>query len=413
MEGGHLEKRRILYSFLLFVLVFSVFLPSLDTYATNNGSEPIRTIEPHLPPQIDPNYPVIQQHVPNQQQQPFQQQQPNQQQVVPGASSNSFELRFADNVPEKYRSKLTEEFNRVYPLLVQKWNPNAPRTVYLSNRSLNEGSNGLPNGGQSGRRELVYGQAEGNQITLDFSINQDLLEQGNYWVFLHELAHIPSMHLWGATWFAESVADYSVLLFGDQKTQQSWSQLRKPEQPQPNVEFLKQNYYMKGAQFLAWLDTKYKSTLVEELNRAGLLIFEEVSREIATENRGLSRQQFNETFRQRYEPKFEQKIQELTGKTLAELWSEFVQDPNNYKTDKNCLVAGRCQRANGVQSQPSTPQNVGHPQGIQQQGTPVTNRNTVRKHQIKKEYPEETFQDEKSGETIDSLIQAIYSLLAS
>lgn len=366
----------------------------------------IDKIEPDLPPPIDPNHPVT--SVP--QQQPIQQQQPNQQQIVPGTSSDSFELRFADNVPEKYRSQLTKEFNRVYPLLVQKWNPNAPRTVYLSNRSLNEKPDGLQNGG---RRELVYGQAEGNRITLDFSINQELFDQGNYWVFLHELAHVPSMHLWGATWFAESVADYSVLLFGDQKTQQSWSRLRKPEHPQPDVEFLKQNYYMTGAQFLAWLNTKYKSTLVEELNQAGLSIFEEVSREIATENRGISRQQFSEMFRQRYEPKFEQKIQELTGKTLAELWAEFVQDPNNYKTDQNCLVARMCQEANGAKNQQTTPQQAIQSQDIQQQGTPVTNRKIDQNNRPENDFPRKTDQNQNHVETIDPLIQLIYSILTS
>ena len=305
-----MTKKTVLFLTSL-VLVFSIFLPAFPfiSYAAPDDELTFET-EQKLSPELDWKNPD---------------------KVKPEekTSSQSFELIIDQNVPDQYRNQLQQEFKRVYPLLVNKWNPQAPKKVYLKNGKLGED---------------ILGQAQGNEVTLDFQKEQNLqlLNQENYWVFIHELAHVTTWHLAGAPWLLEGMADYSVILFGEPKSKHRDLQ---PPKPHETVETLKEQKYRVAARFLIWLKDQQKETIIEEINQAGFAITEKVDQEF---NQILNEEE-KARYYSRYEEELDIKLKELTGKTLEELWADYVQNPGNYEQSLNCLAGDRnCTNTNPV-----------------------------------------------------------------
>ena len=293
------------------VLVFSIFLPSypLIGYAEPNPNEEIKTELDNIETFIRPDHDIP----PEINLEDSTELEPDEQ-----TDSGSFELIIDESVPNEYRDKLQQEFQRVYPLLVKQWNTNAPKRVHLKNGKLEKG---------------ILGRAEDNEVTLDFQKeeNLNLLKQENYWVFIHELAHVTTWHFAGAPWLLEGIADYSVVLFGKQ-----YFQPRQFQPPSPNdtVETLKERKYEVAARFLLWLKDNQKSTIIEDLNKAGF----EITEKVLEEFNGVVNEENLDQYIMRYEQELDVKLKELTGKTLEELWADYVRNPGNYEESFNCLT---------------------------------------------------------------------------
>lgn len=324
------------------VLVFSIFLPS---YPFIGYAEPNPIQETTTGPSRDEIYPRPDNEIPPEiDLEDFTESNPDEQ-----TDSGSFELVIDESVPDKYRDKLQQEFQRVYPLLVKQWNQNAPKKVHLKNGSLEQN---------------VYGRAEKNVVTLDLRKpdNTKLLDEGNYWVFIHELTHVTTWHLAGAPWLLEGIADYSVLLFGNQNFSPRQFQ---PPSPNDTVETLKEQKYEVAARFLLWLKDNLRSNIIDELNKAGFEITEKVLKEF----NGVITRENQPQYIQRYEQELEVKLRELTGKTLQELWADYIQNPGNYEQSNPVSNSDR-NNENGVNQQTENQQI--HNQQIHRQ--PISNQ---------------------------------------
>jgi hypothetical protein len=133
----------------------------------------------------------------------------------PKPKSSEFQLIIQNTkqIPTKYRQQLIQEFYRVYPLLVNKFNKNAPKTIYLK----------VDNKTEYGAYVIGY------TISINYKAIQVDLDAGNLGIMIHELTHIVQDGYQGdvPSWIVEGMADYAVFLYGTKKQMSLYRRLLK------------------------------------------------------------------------------------------------------------------------------------------------------------------------------------------
>jgi hypothetical protein len=179
-----------------------------------------------------------------------------------------------DQVAAETLAHLTEEFFRVYPLLVNRFNHAAPLTV---NFVIDDANYAAYANGDT----VVYQWL--NFVTFPES----------YDIVTHELTHIVEAYdwNWAPSYITEGIADYARYHYGRNNEAAGW--MLRP--PVPGVSYTAG--YTVTARFLIWVEQTYHVELVEALDAAC---------------RGRT-----------YDPSVWVSV---TGKTVDELWGEYVAD---------------------------------------------------------------------------------------
>jgi biopolymer transport protein ExbD len=212
----------------------------------------------------------------------------------PKPKSSEFQLiiQNAKQIPTKYRHQLTQEFYRVYPQLVDKFNKNAPKTVYLKVDNKTE-----------------YGAyAMGHTISINYKAIQVDLDEGNLGVMIHELTHIVQDGYQGdvPSWIVEGMADYAVLLFGTEKTDVS---LPKASEIKSGKKYLEKESYRHVTRFLLWVKTHKRATIFEDINAAAMA----------------------GTYK-------ESLFKKWTGQTLEQLTQAYDKNPGSFEKNSQCFA---------------------------------------------------------------------------
>ena len=168
---------------------------------------------------------------------------------------------------------MKELFFSVYPQLADRFNRGAPLSVYF----------------QIGPSTYTAG-ASGNSVT--YQAAWLIAHPQDYDVVVHEVMHIVQSYSSSPGWLTEGIADYVRYHYGVNNAAAGW-QLQPPAAGQSYADG-----YGVTARFLVWVEARYKVELVDALHGAirggsydaGLWIL-------------------------------------LTGKSVGELWSEYVADP--------------------------------------------------------------------------------------
>jgi len=173
------------------------------------------------------------------------------------------------------RDKMVKVFFQVYPKLVNRFNPQAPTTVYFIIDPTYTG--------------VAY--ATGG-ATVYYSANYLKSNPNDIDVVTHEVMHVVQAYANGLGWLTEGLADYARFTYGIDNTAANWA--LPPYAPGQNYT----DSYRVTARFLVWLDKKYSPAVINELDanlRAGT-----------------------------YQADVWVK---LTGKTLNDLWLNYSQNP--------------------------------------------------------------------------------------
>lgn len=224
---------------------------------------------------------------------------------VQANNKNSYLVKVKSNHLIKITTikQLEKEFYRVYPILVNKYNHNAPNTVIIEVK----------------KNWNVPASASNNKITFDADfVNQEKLAAIE--VLSHELMHVVQLHHHPRgipSWLVEGMATYAQLLHGPPFYEQYY---KKPYQGKKTYK----DGYEQTAIFLFWIKNKYRSTLFEDLNR-----------QIVEDNYS------NPLLERIYGNDYWFKI--LTGKTVGELWTEFSSNRDNLGPFNKCnFRRGHC-----------------------------------------------------------------------
>lgn len=168
---------------------------------------------------------------------------------------------------------MTDLFFDVYPRLVERFNAGAPRTVEFS----------------IGPSSYIAG-ASGNEVRYQTEWLLDHPE--DYDVVVHEVMHIVQSYTTAPGWLTEGIADYVRDQYGVNNAAAGWS-LQMPGAGSSYTDG-----YGTTGRFLLWLEARYEVEFVDMLD---------------TELRGGS-----------YVPDF---WISYTGKTVEQLWQDYVADP--------------------------------------------------------------------------------------
>lgn len=183
-------------------------------------------------------------------------------------------------VPQSTIDGLVENFFATYPALVQRFNPNAIRTVKL----LVDPAPAFPGNA---------GYALGDEITIDanFIINAPY----HLDLVVHESFHIVQAYApytYTPRWAVEGLANYASSMYG------GWNAFTDlAVAPFPPGQDYTEGYAV-AARFFRWLEVRKKAGIVDELNAA------------------MRESRFSDTF-----------WVEQTGKTLDTLWAEYAMNP--------------------------------------------------------------------------------------
>lgn len=169
---------------------------------------------------------------------------------------------------------MTELFFDVYPQLVERFNAGAPRTVEFS----------------IGPASFIAG-ASGNEVRYQTEWLLDHPE--DYDVVVHEVMHIVQSYTTAPGWFTEGIADYVRHQYGVNNVAAGWAL----EMPGAGSSYT--DGYGMTARFLLWLESRYSIEIVDMLDTA---------------LRGGS-----------YVPDV---WMSYTGKTVDQLWQDYVAAPN-------------------------------------------------------------------------------------
>lgn len=193
-------------------------------------------------------------------------------------SEGAYTLILTNNdgsVNSTIRDKMVKTFFKVYPQLVNRFNPHATNTVFF-----------IIDPTYNGVAYAIGG------TTVYFSANYLKNNPTDIDVVTHEVMHLVQAYANGLGWLTEGIADYARYTYGVDNAGARWAL---------PAYALGQNFtdsYRVTARFLVWLDKKYGPTLINDLDaglRAGTYTTETWVK--------------------------------LTGKTLAELWQNYAQDP--------------------------------------------------------------------------------------
>jgi hypothetical protein len=209
---------------------------------------------------------------------------------TPNPSPSPYQLKIShpEKIPSKYRKQINTEFQRVYPLLVNKFNPQAPKTIYLNiDNNIDDG-----------------GTALGDTFTLNLKAVKGDLDKGNVGVIIHELAHLAQPRGKLPSWIREGMADYAVLLFG---TAQTNTTLPDASSLKPNVQFLKDEKYRQVTRFLLWVKQYKRSTIFDDINRSAEIYKEEL-------------------------------FKQWTGQTLDQLYQSYYNNPGTFESNPQCYA---------------------------------------------------------------------------
>ena len=200
--------------------------------------------------------------------------------TVHSYSVGEYNLIFDDAgvVPNSVRDRIGETFRTVYPIMAERYNKSAPKTVYLDIRTSGDG--------------VAY--ASGNRITLFANWITDNPSDTD--CITHELFHVvqsypgyPEEHIWAI----EGITDYARYKFGLYNDKQGWGL------PNYNSGQNYTNSYGVAARFFVWLEQKKMADLVPKMDVI------------------LRRGDYtNESW------------VEVTGKTVDELWAEYAANPS-------------------------------------------------------------------------------------
>ncbi|UJR13659.1 hypothetical protein I4U23_000671 [Adineta vaga] len=203
-------------------------------------------------------------------------------------SSNGYNLTvkstpFTLNPAVQHR--LSELYFDIYPQLVNRFNRNAPRSIYVFIDGKSERS--------------FWGRAVDSKMIINaYRLRNPRSFSRYYDIFLHELAHLvqqyTTQNLADVIWLGEGLADYVRYTYGNNNLDPNWSMIEYNHT---------QNYddsYKVTARFLIWLEHRYNSSIIDKLDQ-GL-------REV--------------TYKQNITWK------ELTGKSVEQLWKDYSQNPN-------------------------------------------------------------------------------------
>jgi hypothetical protein len=210
----------------------------------------------------------------------------------PNPSPYQLIINKPEQLPSKYREQITQEFYRVYPLLVDKFNKNAPKTVYLKVDNKTE-----------------YGAyVMGHTISINYKAIQVDLDAGNLGVMIHELTHIVQHGYQGdvPSWIVEGMADYAVLLFGTEKTDVS---LPKASEVKSGKKYLEKESYRHVTRFLLWVKTHKRATIFEDINSAAM----------------------TGTYK-------EELFKKWTGQTLEQLTQSYYKNPGSFENNPQCYA---------------------------------------------------------------------------
>lgn len=170
---------------------------------------------------------------------------------------------------------MKDQFFNVYPQLVERFNPAAPRTVDFI----------------VGPADFIAG-ASGNSVT--YQTEYMLQHPEDYDVVVHEIMHIVQSYTADPTpgWFTEGIADYVRNEYGVNNAAAGWSL------QMPNAQSKYTDGYGTTGRFILWLEARYDLEFAEMLDtviRSG-----------------------------DYVPEF---WISYTGKTVDALWQDYVADP--------------------------------------------------------------------------------------
>lgn len=203
-------------------------------------------------------------------------------------SSNGYNLTIKNTdfqLNSVVQQRISELFFDVYPRLVKRFNPKAPHSIYV----FIDGKNKYP----------YWGLAVDSYMIINaYPLGNPSSYPRYYDIFLHELTHLVQQYttrnLDDVKWLGEGLADYVRYIYGSSNVAANW-----PLPDYSNKQNFKDSYKV-TARFLIWLERKYNSTLIDQLDQ-GL--------------RDVTYNQ-NNTWNQ------------LTGKSVEQLWDDYAKNPD-------------------------------------------------------------------------------------
>ncbi|CAF1310025.1 unnamed protein product [Adineta steineri] len=150
------------------------------------------------------------------------------------------------------QQRLTEIYFDIYPRLINRFNTNAPRSIHV----FIDGLNKYP----------YWGLAVDSTIIINsYRLRNPTSFARYYDIFLHELAHLVQQYttrnLADVKWLGEGLADYVRYRYGGSNIDADWS---LPDYT--NKQFYYDSYKV-TARFLIWLENKYNSSVIEQLDK--------------------------------------------------------------------------------------------------------------------------------------------------
>ena len=183
------------------------------------------------------------------------------------------------------RQHLSELYFQIYPRLVNRFNPKAPRSIQV----FIDGQNKYP----------FWGLAVDSTMIINAYRLRDPSSYPRYYdIFLHELAHLVQQYttrnLADVKWLGEGLADYVRYTYGGSNVAADW-----PLPDYSNRQVFNDGYKI-TARFLIWLEYKYNSSIIDQLDQ---------------DLRDVTYKQ-NKTWK------------ELTGKSIEQLWTDYAKNPD-------------------------------------------------------------------------------------
>jgi hypothetical protein len=186
------------------------------------------------------------------------------------------------------RQHLSELYFQIYPRLVKRFNPNAPRSihVFIERRNNNR----------------YWGLAVDSKMVINaYRLSNPSAFARYYDIFLHELAHLvqqyTTQNLADVEWLGEGLADYVRYKYGGSNVDAHWPL------PDYSTEQAFKDSYKVTARFLIWLEYKYNSNVIDQLDK------------------GLRDVTYNQN----------RTWNELTGKSIEQLWIDYGKNPEMIK----------------------------------------------------------------------------------
>jgi len=159
------------------------------------------------------------------------------------AAKPNFQMNFTTDDPSLAytESMFREQFEEVYPKLVKRFNPDAPRTVTL-------------------QIKYVDGVASTDGAVTTISSSYMHSHNDLAGVYTHEFMHTVQAYPEYVVWLTEGIADYVRYVYGPKDDPWSLPTTVTPEQS------YKQGYGV-TARFLLWMEKHVRSTIVDDANR--------------------------------------------------------------------------------------------------------------------------------------------------